>query len=358
MDKMNDINQRLDQIRDVWNNYIFKLKYFRKHYKFDAATSSNHFGQILDHFTDSLPVLDNSKLPSANAIHARYAFNISLLQTIYVQQDLMEEMHRIFKTNKSKKDLYLDENYKINREIRNELVGHPIRRKNGEMISSVTLSYRNKPQHLEYVRYHKSSNYGFEKIQHSVPEIIEKHLTFLSENLNQIYSHIHKSLKLFQKKIKEIEVVIKKGDFPGITRLVENYYETFQDDSYLYETGKILEVYRKKDEHERYQLVVDDYLFDLNYHLKEMTNTILAILENEEAETIGYPIQVCKHHYEVGKLFTKRNQMDFEFFGSSLRDQIAENDKAIAELDFMKLHIDKEVEYYSACNLLRHLLIE
>lgn len=355
---MRNINSTLEQIRDLWNNYIFKLKFFHKHYNFDEATVTNHFGQILDHFSDSLPVLENTELPKS--IHARYSFNISLLQTIYVHQDLIEEMHRIFKTGVNKGKLYEDVNYKINREIRNDLVGHPIRRKNGNgvMISSVTLSYHPKPNYIEYARYHKSSNYDFQIIQHSVQEIIERHLVFLNDNLNQIYLHINKSLQLFLKKIKEIQAVLESNTFDGVVRLVENHYETFQDENYLYQSNQILKVYNKKEEHPRYQLTIDIYKSDLDYHLKQMTNTIIGVIENKEIENISYPINVCKHYYEIGKLFTKRNYRDFEFFGNSLRKQVPECSQALEELSFMEENIEDEVNYYSSCLYLQKILTE
>lgn len=353
---MNNNKSTLEQISELWNNYIFKLKFFRNHYKFDAATASNHFGQILDHFSDSMYIIENAKTPEL--IHNRYSFNISLLQTIYVHQDLIEEMHRIFKTEVNKGKLYTDLNYKINREIRNELVGHPIRRENGngDMISAVTLSYQDAPNTIEYIRYHKTNNYSFEKVHHSVQEIIDRHSSFLRDNLNHIYLHIHESLKLYLKKIKEVQSVMDNGKFDGVVRLVENHYETFQDDNFLYTSEQINAVFQKKDQHPRYQLMIDNYLADLSYHLKEMTNTIESVVSSKEREIINYPIDVCKHHYEVGKLFTKRNEQDFKFFGSLLKSQVAGNATAIEELDFMALHIYDEVDYYASCNYLSKTL--
>lgn len=356
---MNSTKEILDQIRDLWNNYIFKLKFFRDYYKFDAATASNHFGQILDHFSDSMYIINETKIP--DSIHNRYSFNIALLQTIFVQQDLIEEMHRIFKTNVNKGKLYEDTNYKINREMRNELVGHPIRRKdgNGEMISSVTLSYQTSPENIAYIRYHKDREYAHEKIEQSVSDIVNRHLDFLNSNLNLIYKNIHKSLRKYLNKTKEIRKVLDLKDINAITRLVEHHYETFQDENYLYQSNQIIEVHTKKGDHPRYQLMLDDYYFNLDYHLKEMTNSIESIIEGEEREIIGYPIDVCKHHYEVGKLWTKRNRQDFKFFGELLETKVKdEYPLVLEELSFMEKHIDDEVEYYSACNYIQKKLTE
>jgi hypothetical protein len=353
---MNEIQDILNQIRDVWNNYIFKLKFFHSYYKFDDATVSNHFGQVLDHFDDSLHIVENAKAPES--IDEQYSFNISLLQTIYVQQDLIEEMHRIFRTNVNKGKLYEDFNYKINRELRNELVGHPIRRENGngKMISSVTLSYHAKPNTIEYVRYHKENDYSFDKIEYPVNEIIARHYQFLIKNLNFINTEINKSLIKYLKKIEEIRIALNQKNFLAVTRLTENYYESFQHENYLYKTNQIQLVFDKKDTHPRFQLIIDEYLFDLEYHLNEMSNEIESISMDKERKTANYPIYICKYQYEIGKLFTKRNYQDFDFFGGILKKSLTNNTEAVNELNFMEANIQDEVNYYSSCNYLSKIL--
>jgi hypothetical protein len=353
---MNDIKDILEQIQEIWNNYIFKLKFFRNYYKFDEATSSNHFGQILDHFDDSLCIVQNAKTPEL--IEERYAFNISLLQTLYVQQDLIEEMHRIFKTNVNKGHLYKDLNYKTNRELRNELVGHPIRRENGNgiMISSVTLSYHNQPNTIEYVRYHNSNGYAFEKIQYSVEDVISRHHIFLKDNLNLIFVKIHKPLNKYLRKVEEIQNVLKQGNFDAVVRLTEAYYESFQDENYLYNSNQIKAVFDLKSTHPRYQFMIDSYLFDLEYHLNELVNKIESITKNKERKMVNYPINISEHHYEIGKLFTKRNFQDFDFYGGILKNKLIDNKEAIKELNFMELNILDEVNYYSSCNYLNKIL--
>lgn len=353
---MNDIKGILNQMQEIWNSYIFKLKFFRNYYKFDEATSSNHFGQILDHFDDSLCIVQNAKSPEP--IEERYAFNISLLQTIYVQQDLIEEMHRIFKTNINKGGLYKDLNYKTNRELRNELVGHPIRREkgNGKMISSVTLSYHTKPNTIEYVRYHNINGYAFEKIQYSVEDVILRHNQFLIDNLNLIFLKIHKPLNKYLQKIEEIRNVLKQGNFEAVVRLTEAYYESFEDENYLYKSNQIKKVFDIKSKHPRYQMIIDDYLFDLEYHLNEIVNKIESITKGKERKMANYPINICEYHYEMGKLFSRRNFQDFDFFGGILKKTLVNNKEAINELNFMELNILDEVNYYSSCNYLNKIL--
>lgn len=355
---MDDVKQILEQIQDIWNNYIFKLKFFRNYYKFDSATASNHFGQVLDHFNDSLHIVENALTPES--LSERYAFNISLLQTIFVHQDLIEEMHRIFKTNVNQGELYKDSNYKINRELRNELVGHPIRRVNGngDLTSAVTLSYNSQPNFIEYARYHKSNSYSFEKIQYSVDEIISRHHEFLIKNLNLIIESINKPLNRYLKKIEEIRKALNQGNFIAIIRLTENYYESFQNENFLYKSNLIQAVFDKKDTHPRYQLLIDEYLFDLQFHLNEMVNEIESITKGKERKMANYPLYIPKYHYEIGKLFTKRNHQDFDFFGGILKKTLEDNKEAINELNFMEANIQDEVNYLSSCNYLSKILLE
>jgi hypothetical protein len=355
---MNDIEDILKQIQDVWNSYIFKLKFFRKHFNFDEATASNHFGQILDHFSDSLHIVDKAQTPES--LEERYAFNISLLQTIFVHQDLIEEMHRIFKTNVNQGKLYDDVNYKVNRELRNELVGHPIRRENGngDLTSSVTLSYNSQPNSIEYVRYHKSNGYSVEKIHHKLEEVIFRHHQFLKDNLRFIFKKIFNPLNKYLQKIDEIRKLMQQGKFQAVVRLTEIYYDTFQHEDFLYSSNQIVAVYDKKDNHPRYKLIIEQYLFDLDYHLNEMTNKIESITKGKERKMINYPITICKYHYEVGKLFTKRTYQDFDFFGGILKNSLVDNHEAIKELNFMEINIRNEIEYYASCNYLDKILKE
>lgn len=357
MDRAKDI---LENIRDVWNNFIFNLKFFHEYYAFDAATKANHFGQILDHFDDSMHILESAKAPKD--IPLQYAFNIGLLQTIFVHQDLVKEMHRIFNTGVDYRNLEQDSNYKENRDIRNELVGHPISTviKNGTTTikSAVTLTYSPNENTISYVKYTKENNFKGEDKEYSVSEIIARHQQFLESNLSCIYIHIHESLKVYQEKITEMVSSRTQGNFEQTLCLVEKYYETFEERDSLCKPAQIRAVHDRKDEHSRFQYTLDEYLSNLDLDLKQMSGTINAIVNNAEEQQVDYPINSHDFHYELSKLWESRESPLFDAFYNTLLSKSQNNPLVIEELEFVKAHRSDEVAYYSACFYLESLLTQ
>src|SRR5438045_3034682 len=129
---MNEVNDTLDKITTSWNHYFWKNKFCQNRINFTSEIKTNYYGDILSYFNDTLALLTD--------INPKKEFNKSIFQTIgvlqliYTQQDLIDELLYIFKLPQSTKG---DKN--PNRDIRNELIGHPIRRKpkDNELISSV-----------------------------------------------------------------------------------------------------------------------------------------------------------------------------------------------------------------------------
>lgn len=352
--EVSDIEEILERIRNIWNEYIFKIKFFHSYFKFDLEKYSNHFGPILDHFKDSLPLISSPDYDIA--IHSTYSYNISFLQAIYVQQDLMEEMHKIFVTGFDKGKLKLDSNYSINREIRNELIGHPIRRRNGQLISSVTLNYHPVAGNIEYSRYHKKNNYEFEIISHNREDILDRHKTFLKSNLDIIEGKIHESLEVYLPKIRNLINVYKKGSFSLLVKCVAITYENLGYENYLYKDSDILRVYEMRDLHPRFKLMVEKYLFDVGYTIEYLEGDIYGILKGEKYDYKSYPVEVSQYHYELGKLINKRFSEDFSFYEGMLRERIKNQNKATKELNYLVANIENDIEFYSSWNYLRKIL--
>jgi len=58
------------------------------------------------------------------------------------------------------------------------------------------------------------------------------------------------------------------------------------------------------------------------------------------------------YHYELGKIATKRNPMDFDFFGGCLKRKCADSELVISELNHMESNIYNDIEYYTAYRLI------
>jgi hypothetical protein len=154
-----NLQYKLSQIASVWNDFIWEYDFCKRTIKFTPEVRSNYFGDILGYFGDTFDIIFENR--ESKSYSDKFSNQISFLQSIYVQQDFIEELLIIFKCKTNKGDLKKDNNYIINRDIRNELVGHPIRKQNGKFISSCLFGYNSGSDKIVYLRYHKENNYEF-----------------------------------------------------------------------------------------------------------------------------------------------------------------------------------------------------
>lgn len=369
-----ELKYKLDQIANVWNDFIWENDFCKQTIKFETEMRTNYFGDILDYFQDTFDIIFDNR--ESKSYSDRFSNHISLLQSIYVQQDFIEELLIIFKCGINKGDLKKNINYSINREIRNELVGHPIRKINGQFISSCLFGYNGGSDKIVYLRYHKDNNYEFESKEYEVSDIILRHKFFLEKYLDKILNKLKRILSSFVKKLENIEALIDSKSFEDILNILSVFYESIFKYDFIYDKESLLNIYSRKNEHRRYQNLIDKFYYDLKNSLKEKKeyaikifepNKVYKISETEkpifdindlkfidtstsiQIEHIERPIT---YHYELGKIATKRNPMDFSHFGGYLKIKCANNRIVLDELEHMESNIYEEIEYYSAYRLI------
>lgn len=370
-----DVKYKLDQIANVWNHFIWENDFCKQTIKFTTEVRTNYFGDILGYFQDTFDIIFDNR--ESKSYSDRFSNHISLLQSIYVQQDFIEELLIIFKCEINKGDLKKDTNYSINREIRNELVGHPIRKNNGQFISSCLFGYNGGSDKIVYLRYHKDNNYEFESMEYEVADIILRHKHFLENYFDKILNKLKRILSSFVKKIENIETLIDTKSFDEILNILSVFYESIFKYDFIYDKESLLKIYARKDEHRRYQNLIDKFYIDLKSSLKEKKDYAVEIFEPKKVyevseterpifimdkikfinplerttttENIERPVT---YNYELGKIATKRNAMDFSHFGGTLKIKCAENQIVLNELEHMELNIYDEIEYYSAYRLI------
>ena len=365
-----EVTFKLDRIASIWNHFIWEYDFCKRKIKFTSEVRTNYFGDILGYFKDTFDIIFDDR--NSKSYSDRFSDQISLLQSIYVQQDFIEELLIIFKCRVVKGDLKKDSNYSINREIRNELVGHPIRKYRGEFISSCLFAYNRENDKIAYLRYHKDNNYEFESMEFKISEIIERHKNFLNKYFDLILSKLKGILSSFVKQIEKLETLMSEQSFEEILNIASVYYESIFRDTYIYDKESLLKIYSRKDEHRRYQNLIDKFQIDLKNGLKETKEYVIELFEprkeinksdNEkplfdikfmdlskiDSSEVERPVT---YHYELGKIATKRNPRDFEFFGGLLKSKCADNKLVISELRHMELNIYNEIEYYTAYRLI------
>lgn len=367
-----EVEYKFEQIANIWNHFIWEYDYCKKEIKFDLEVETNYFGDILGYFQDTNDIIFNY---SGSGKHSeRFSNQISLLQSIYVQQDFVEELLRLFKLKQNKGDLKKDPNYSINRDIRNELVGHPIRRENGNgaLISSCLFGYNGGSDKITYLKYHSENNFKFESVEFDVSEIISRHKQFLIFYFDKVLNKLERILSKFTKKIDNVESLIEKKSFNEILGISSVFFESIFKFDYIYDKEFLQEIYSKKEEHKRYQNLIDQFYKDLKSGLRETKEYVIELFQLRKefipveiekpilnikfvnASEVN-PVEIERpvtYHYELGKLATKRNPMDFDFFGGCLRQKCLDNELVLEELNHMESNIYNEIEYYTAFRLI------
>jgi hypothetical protein len=366
------VEDKLDRIADIWNYFIWDYKFCSNKIKFNEDVKTNYFGDILGYFKDTLDLVFTNKKHSNYT--DKFSFTISFLQAIYIQQDFIQEMLEIFKTGIDKGALKKDPTYFINRDLRNELVGHPIRKLEDKLISSTLFSYQENEDEIQYLRYHKDNNFKFESKTYKIADIQERHREFLEKYFDEILLKLKSILNEYLSELDNLEKVIDKHDFKTILKLVELYFEAIFKSDFVYDKTSLIKIYDRRNEHMRYQNFIDKFYKDLRTSITEKRKSVKDIFERKLIDKTSFDsltlpkIEVIfansddtgefttprqeTYHYEIGKIATKRNLMDFEFFGGMLKRKCQSNDLVLRELENMEHNITDEIEYYTSLRLI------
>lgn len=367
------IKYKIDKITDIWNHFILEYRFCSSKIKFTEDVQTNYFGDIVGYFNDTITIVlkhyhmenDDDNFSSA----------ICFLQSIYVQQDFIEELLSMFRCNTSKGDLKNDRNYSINREIRNELIGHPIskhisKNKAQIVLSSTLFHFReSEKNNIAYLRYHQENNYAQELIVVSKEEMLERHINFLNIYLDIIISKLLKILDLFNDHIKKIEKNVSRLNFDRIVAITYKSYEYIYTTNRLYSPKELKLIWGKRNEHLRYQNFIDSYYTTLKTSLKESKMEIKnykkklpkRIIKRELPEiTIVFedttgPSKIkhkITYNYELSKLSEIRPIEDFNFFASLLQSKCEDMPDVLTELKFMSASLNNEIDYYCSFNLI------
>ncbi|MDO6802654.1 hypothetical protein Q4595_09350 [Wenyingzhuangia sp. 1_MG-2023] len=195
--------------------------------------------------------------------------NISFLQSIYIQQDLMRELLSIFNYGELSNNLNNDENFAINREIRNELVGHPLGSWKNNLKSTAVFSYNPKPGFIEYHTYAKKNNYNLEMKSISMIDIINRHNQFMNDYLDIILCQIEKNLKNLKKEIEvKLEHRLQNLSFEDYINLLSSKFESILQ-NHWYSQEILLTIYQKREEHDRYKNAIEDFTSNLEFWIKD-----------------------------------------------------------------------------------------
>lgn len=373
----NVLDKKLHTISEIWNNYIWNYKICNSKIKFTDDVKSNYFGDILIYFSDTFDLIYNDK--KSTTFSNNIEFYISFLQSIYIQQDFIKELLHIFKCDKEIKKIDKDANFKINRALRNELVGHPIRTIKNEkkLISSSIFSNLTNSEQIIYLRYHLDKNYKSEEIRHNKADILKRHSAFIDFHFDVIIEKLKGILLEFKTIIEKIENIIATESIDKIVEFVSSNFEYISKTNHLYEKDTLLDIYKLRNKNERYNCAIEMFLKDLNQYIYETKKNIDDIINEKptfdiiekndeiklpEVKLVSYNpknqsfTKNTLHHYELSKLLDRNDLSMFIFFCSILKKEFKKNELIISEIENMEKNLDNTLEYYCSYYLIQREL--
>jgi hypothetical protein len=371
---MDQIGKKLDWITDAWNDYFLEYKYFQKHISFSPEKRTNYFGDIMRYMVDTFPLVTEKHFTNDPVSHQ---FNtIGFLQVIYVQQDITDELLRLFSLLQSE-----TADREPNRQLRNELIGHPIRRENsnGPLKSSVFFRFDD-PTAFTYVLYNKDNDFKGDIISHSIEEVINRHAQFLHKSFDRIIEKIKTIAKEYMEKLEETEQIITGNiPFKNIVNIANHIFEPIFLLRRIFQKDYLLQYHLLADTHPRYLFAVEYFKAEASEYIKRDREEMEALINpppetepvkirvrfvdiEEEENVVTTPgtqiIDVSETEndpnlsYQLSKLRERHQQFSVDFFLKKFEGK----DNLIAELVNMKENYDSDMEYYASMEYLVHLL--
>src|SRR5690554_4556490 len=89
------LENKLNVLGDIWINYFYSFPFFHNKVKFHEEEKTNYIGIIFRYLQDSFDVVFATPPNEFNSYVDKFTYQIAFLQSIYVQQDLIEELLRV-----------------------------------------------------------------------------------------------------------------------------------------------------------------------------------------------------------------------------------------------------------------------
>lgn len=380
------ISEKIKLVAKSYNDYIYKYSCFEKGKQFSGIKKvkkhDNYFAEIMNYLLDTLPMVKVAD--QGNDIDSNIFHHIGLLQIIYVQQDLMGEMLKIFGCPEG------NSGKEMNRKLRNELIGHPVstprndeKNKYDDIKSTVLWNLvKTTNKTICYTRYSfEKNNHHVETISVDLSEVINRHNAYLNKNLDIILGKIKSDfLPMMVNNIRVLEC--KWDNFEALAHLANQYFDLAENEI-LFSSEWLMKFKRMENDHPRYKFVCGYFKLSLNKAIEEKNRAIDCVIDdinqilegNIEHRVQSIPISVMCHNLKFGasdQYSEKRKDIDNTYCLSPLLqkdryiDSISfnvlkahyrDNEDVMSELRYMECNMADDMEYNAAYNFLYHCLI-
>jgi len=273
----------------------------------------------------------------------------------------MDELLYIFKFSCSRLE---DKN--PNRYIRNELIGHPIRKKTkGNILNSSVLFALHKElsNDIKYTKYSKDNNFRPEPKEYKVKDIIENHMNFLNYYLDKIINKLLQDELKYNEKLNSIINIPLEKQFDFIDNFDKQLLSGI---STFFEKDNLKYYYENQTKHKRYVYCIEYYKKTLasiideskvEHEMHRFDNNVLDIMCLDDFEKLYSSENFSKAHmkklngldaYAIEQLFKKDEIFNIDFYIKVYSD----NKEVLEELLHMKKNINNDIEYYASLEYL------
>ncbi len=360
--------RKLDVIGQAWNSYFLEYQFCQKHINYSEEVATNYFGDVVSYLDDTFPIISREQFLDGRKNHLSSA--MALLQAIFVQQDLVDELLVIFGLPKSNNDFK-----KTNRDLRNHLIGHPVSRsKDGKLVSTVFLRYDNPDEEIVYVLYETVNGFRGDMKHVSIDSIISDHTRYLHRNFDIVLKKIRTILYLQRKELKRMLASLdKKTKFAILVEDVFTYFEEFTEWDFTYKKERLREYYERRKEHRRYAYVITLFRKDLRTSLTERITDIGAYGKEitlpppfdpttvPEIKFISVTAETFKgkrrkYKKSMSYEFSKLQQKDHPLGLNYLLERFGDRPLVGDELRHMQANRYNDTEYYASYHYVKKLL--
>lgn len=375
------LENKLKVLNDIWANYFYTYPFFKNKIKFTEEEKTNYVGVIFGYFRDSFDVVFTIPPKDFASYVEKFTYQIALLQSIYVQQDLTEELLRIFKTGINRDTLNNDPNFKINRDIRNELVGHPISRNTDfSLRSSTVFGYEKSGNSIHYLKYEFPEERDVVQTI-EINDLLRKHIDFLNTYLDKLLEKSYLLLGQFKKSVIDVlGIHLSKTDLTNTIKFSLSHFEQKFDNLNEILLSQVEELVENHS-HPRYKHALNLYWEFITDFYKDTTRSIDVIISKEnlkpkeqiqinnfslipkiifvEQSTNNYDTSnfVRKNYNdELRKIYTKRNLIDFELYAKTIISEKYECKDIINEIDYLRQNLFDKFHFNCSWNYLEYLI--
>lgn len=368
--------EKLSIITEIWNNYILEEPYFQSKIKYDDEVQKNYYGEIMHYISDTINSLTvcEHKLDFNESIFR----HIGLLQIMYVHQDLVDEILKIYRLQTSN-----GSDRKIIRDLRNELIGHPISRgKKGKLNSSTFWGGETTPNIINYIKYINGDISQSSNIKHDINDILLLHNKYLNKYFDQILSKQSNLLHKYMKELNNLMYLINKQ--PRDIKLIHErskvlVYRIFSFSISLNDEN-IIYALENLGRGKRYKYFINYYvdeIIDIIIEQQELISNLVSKIKDKELKkvesevkdspvkisyinststklNIPEPSRYAGKNYYLSKISERRYYEDI----ATMIKMFCDNPEIVTELKNMQTNYNNDNEYYLSYEYLKFLCNE